>query len=274
MIENIERIGRFTSSEIAALTTLDRLKTGFGKPALTYIEEKNIERRLGRSLGTETNARPLSWGKCLEPYVFDNLLGIEYSYESDKTLVHSSIPFWSGSPDGRKFDNGGTVVDTKCPYTLKSFCQLVQPLYDGLKGMDAINVLRTNHKDGETYYWQLVSNAILTNSQYAELIVFCPYKEELPAIKQMADGEPNFYFIWAAIENELPYLPDGGYYKNLNVIRFEVPESDKEALTENVIKAGKLLIPFGGQTPDVLIAHHDEELDATIVEREVSNQNS
>ncbi len=40
----------------------------------------------------------------------------------------------------------------------------------------------------------------------------------------------------------MPYLIEGGHYKNLNIIRFEVSEEDKKALTERVIKAGKMLI--------------------------------
>lgn len=40
MVEEIKRIGRFTSSQIWKLTTKDRTGKSFGAPALTYIEEK------------------------------------------------------------------------------------------------------------------------------------------------------------------------------------------------------------------------------------------
>lgn len=245
MINNIARRGNFTSSEVVALTKFAKDGKSFGAPAITYIEEKNMERRLGRSIDSESNAKPLVWGKLLEGYWFE-LLGLEYTLSSTETDVHPTIKCWSGSKDGIKTD---TVIDIKSPITLKSFCQLVDPLYNGLIGMDAMNAVRESHKDGEKYYWQLVSNSILNNTRYAELIVGVPYQSEIPAVKLLADGNPNCYWIAMAEEDELPFIPDGGYYKNLNIIRFEVPREDKEFLTNQVIKASKMLINNPSQIP-------------------------
>ena len=44
---NLQRTGRFTSGSIARLMSLGRDNISFGKPAFTYIAEKNMERRLG-----------------------------------------------------------------------------------------------------------------------------------------------------------------------------------------------------------------------------------
>jgi hypothetical protein len=266
MINNKLRIGNFTSSEIVALTKKDKKGTGFGAPAITYIEETNMERRLGRSLTDEVNARPLIWGKLLEPRVF-NLLGLEYVLTSQDTSQHPTIPYWSGSKDGIKHDPGKTVMDIKCPMTLKSFCQLVQPLYDGLTGLDAMNAVRENHKDGDKYYWQLVSNACIENTRFAELIVYMPYYSELADIRMMVqniagDQMAKHYWIAMANEDELPFLLEDGYYKNINIIRFEVPESDKKLLTELVKKGGEMLI----NEPSVIVAQHDAEVSATIIE--------
>jgi len=246
--QNKLRVGNFTSSEIVALTKNGKAKDTLGVPAYTYIEECNFERRLCRSLDTESNARPLSWGKLVESRVF-NLLGIEYQLVSHETIQHPEIDYWSGSPDANKFDDGKTIVDIKCPITLKSFCQLVQcqHLYGVDEGLSKINHIRAEHKDGEKYYWQLVSNAILTNSKYAELIVYCPYKSELEEIREMVqlmDGESQSKYGWInwANDDELPWLPDGGYYKNINVIRFEVPQVDKDFLKSRVLQCGALLI--------------------------------
>jgi|SRR6185312_13762096 len=258
ILQNINRNGNFSSSEIFALNTLSRDKKSFGAPALTYIKKKNQERRLGRSIQTESNARPLTWGKTLEARVFD-LLGLEYSLLSLETIVHPKYNFWCGSADGKKEN---TIIDIKCPITLDSFCDLVDPLYDGLVGIDAMNQIRDNHKSGEQYYWQLVSNAILNNCDYAELIVYMPYASEITEIKKEVDGIPNCYWIAMAGEDELPFIKDGGFYKNLNIIRFEVPEEDKTLLTENVIKAGKMLVDH----PSVVIAQYDSETNATIIE--------
>jgi len=66
------RIGNITSSEGAvAVMSNGKAKGSFGAPALTYIEECNFERRLGRSIETESNARPLTWGKFIEGRVLN-----------------------------------------------------------------------------------------------------------------------------------------------------------------------------------------------------------
>jgi hypothetical protein len=246
MLHNSERIGSFTSSEIVALTCLAKDKKSLGKPALTYIEETNYERKLGRSISDETNAKPLTWGNLVESHVF-NLLGPDYIPTSGKTDVHPIFSFWAGSKDGIKRDEGKTVFDIKSPITLKSFCQLVDPLYNGFDGMEAMNIIRDTHKDGEKYYWQIVSNSILCGAKYGELIPYMPYKSELEDIRLLAmnaSGEEIAKYSWIqfAREDELPFLIDGGYYKNLNKIRFEIPREDINFLTGKVIEAGKLLI--------------------------------
>lgn len=240
MINNQPRIGNFTSSEIVSLTKKAKDGKSFGAPALTYIAEANMERRLSRSLTDEVNARPLTWGKLLERRPFD-LLGLEYSLTSTETFVHPSIPYWAGSPDGFKHTTK-TVIDIKCPITLKSFCQLVDA---GLAG--GIEQIREDHKDGEKYYWQLVSNAIITGAEWAELIPYMPYKSELEEIRLMAGSVDaadlsKHYWIAMAGDDDLPYLLDDGYYKNVNVFSFKVPEADKQLLTDCVLRAGKMLI--------------------------------
>lgn len=286
MLNNINRIGNFTSSKIVALTSWGSrpmteeelieykkenpksqkktIKCWPGEAALTYIEERNMERRLGCSLETESNARSLSWGSLCEK-VADEMNGISYTFCSNQTQVHPEISCWSGSPD---YLNEDTVGDYKCPTSRKSFIQLVQPLYDGLTGLAAMNKVRETHPEGETYYWQLVSNAIIFNKRYAELSPFMPYKSQLPDIQMLADGIPNCYWIANALAEELPYLPDGGYYKNFNKIRFEVPEEDKIYLIALVIQSSERLIPpfASGAVSDPFIASYDPEVKSIIIE--------
>lgn len=248
---NEARVGNFTSSEISALLAKGKQAEGFGAPAITYISDKRMERLLGRSINSEVNARPLTWGKVLEQRVFQ-LLGLDYTYTSTETDVHPTIPYWSGSKDGTRERGERAVIDIKCPMTLKSFCQLVMPLYCGLEGGEAMDAIRNGfeydgikyekHKSADDYYWQLVSNAIINGCDWAELIVYMPYHSELSDVKALAEDNPNGSWIFFALENELPYLNDGGYFKNINVIRFEIPQSDKDLLTEAVMKAGKLLM--------------------------------
>lgn len=224
ILKNTLRVGNFTSSEIHRLM-------GTKKVAETYIKEKNFERKLGRSLGTESEARPLLWGKTIEHRAFEQL-GIDYLLNSQETKQHPVVSFWSGSSDGIKHDEGKTVIDIKCPFTLKSFCELVE--------CETIEQLRDNHKDGDKYFWQLVSNAIINECEYAELIVYVPYLSELEEIR--TDAEDNgIKFIMYASQEELPYLLDGGHYKNINILRFKVSDQHKIELYNNVVTYGKLL---------------------------------
>lgn len=252
---NTSRVGNFTSSEIYKLMSMGKrpmtdeelaarpksgtgskttlVDDGFGESALTYIDEKRTERKLGRSLNEDISARPLEWGKYIERRAFFQL-GFDYDLTSKITLVHPTIDCWAGSPDG---SNENTVIDIKCPYTIKSFCTF--------SDCSTIEQVREKHRDGEKFYWQLVSNAILTNKNHAELVCYLPFKSELAEIKNSIDeyeGDQNkIAWIHFAPDEDLPYLMDDGGYKNLHIIRFEVPQQDKKRLTHRVELAARLL---------------------------------
>ena len=245
MNNSITRIGNLTSSEIHRLTTKNRKGDGFGAPALEYIEETNMKRLLGRSLNADMSSRPTSWGNICEAIVFEKL-GLDFTYSSQLTDIHPTIPYWVGSKDGTREGTERAIIEIKCPFTLKSFCQLVMPLYRNpeMAGIEVMNAIRAEHKDGDKYYYQCVSNAIINGCDFAELIIFCPYKSELAEILALAEGNPDYKWLSYASEGELPYLKDGGYFRNLNTIRFEIPQADKDFLTECVTKAGELLIPY------------------------------
>lgn len=237
------RNGNFTSSEIFRLMKPGKAKGSFSVDADTYIQECNRERRLMRSIEVQTDARPLSWGKCVEKRAFD-VLGLEYTLCSDKTIQHPDIPWWCGSPDAITIE---IVSDLKCPLTLTSFCQMVDPYYEGKNLIHealTIEAVRENHRDGDKFFWQIVSNAVLTGKKKGQLIVYVPYLDELDEIKTIADGNPDYYWIWAAEAEKLPYLIKGGHYKNINVIEFDITDRDVNALTTRVIECGEMLIPF------------------------------
>lgn len=268
------RTGNFNSSTISALLAMGsremtpeeledhkklfpkskkkNIESWPGEAALTYIEECNMERRLGRTLDNEINSKETTWGNLVEEYVFDQL-SLEYSTISKQTIVHPDYDFWSGTPDSICYGQENTVVDIKSPFTLKSFCQLVDSWHRG-----GIQAIRDTHKQGDKYYYQIVSNACLTGCNWGELIVFVPYKSELEAIKKLAaiNGGAVSWLNYAT-DNDIPWLPDGGHYKSLNKFRFPIPEEDKTALTNRVIEAGKLLVK------PQLIAVSFEEFKAT-----------
>lgn len=239
ILNNKDRIGNFTSSEIYKLMSNGKAKDSLGKPALTYIQEKNYERWLGCSLGIETNAKPLTWGKHLESRVFD-LLGIEYTIHSHDTIKHKDIDCWSGSADCIKVTDVRTVIDIKCPFTRKAFCEM--------------NDLRTPMDLMEyapEYYWQLVSNSIINDCTHAELVVYMPYLSELEEIRESTGGidtiDKSLAWINFSENEELPHIPDGGHYGNIFILNFEVSQADKEALTNRVEFASKSLVERGNK---------------------------
>lgn len=225
------RYGNFTSSCISALMSNDRSGKEPGKPFFTYVAEKQMEIRLGRDLQGDTGGRECTWGLLVERRAFE-LLSTDYKPVSKDTVLHPKIKHWAGTPD---LLTDSSVADIKCPFTLKSFCQMVDTEGDYHK----LKYVKPE------YTWQLVSNAILTGKNEAELIVYVPYASELEEIREMVsnyEGDQNkvAWINWAN-DNELPYLLDGGYYKNLNIFSFEIPQKDKDALTERVQKAIHLL---------------------------------
>lgn len=217
------RHGNFSSSEIHKLMTNGKSEL-FGKPALTYIEEKRFEMRLGRAIKNEHADRDALWGTLVETYVNDSHVGLDFKLASTERLAHSEIPHWTGAPDLISDD---CVGDIKCPQ-LKNFCVLSEICLAG-------DVFELKTSFPAYYFWQLVSNAILTDVDYAELIVFCPYQRELEAIRQMAfEADGKFKWIFYASDDELAYLPENSFYKNVARLRWKVAETDKQALTDRV----------------------------------------
>jgi hypothetical protein len=281
------RNGNFNSSEIVALTDLgqrdmtpeelaarpktgegSRTKTaperdGFGDKAMTFIHECNMERRLNKSVSTEATARALSWGRLLEVYLHSKL-GTNYEYFSDVTHQHPAISYWVGTADFKNHkvtDSRPTakaIVDSKCPWTPKSFCQLVDPWYAGKRGMEYWDAIRNGwtdskgdrhkkHDDAEKYFWQITSNSCIYNCTDGELIVYMPYKSDLDDIRTLASkmgADSEFFWIWNQTDDQLPHLVNDGYYKDINIFRFEIPVETKIFLHKRVVLAGKKLIEY------------------------------
>lgn len=265
-----KRIGNITSSEIVALTTFGRRdmtedelveykkeyskgtrKTidTYGTSFYTYVEECIMERFFKNNLENESEVKAFSWGKLCEQIVHDKL-PTDYIMQSEATEVHPTILEWCGTPDGTKQKNGicDTVTDIKCPLTRKGFYNLVKFLYDfdglnvtkkkNIDGNEVINLIRKQSKEGEKYFWQLVSNACILGAKYAELIVFMPYFEEIEQIKDYNRTlEKPYWQIENAKDTELPYLYKESGIDSVNIIRFEVKEEYKLFLTNRVEKA-------------------------------------
>ena len=96
-MEKLERFGNFSSSEIWKLTTNGKEKGSFGKPALTYIDEKQMEMRLGRPLSIEHGAKETAWGILVENRVHE-LLPMNYKLSTTQRLQHPKIQHLSSKP--------------------------------------------------------------------------------------------------------------------------------------------------------------------------------
>lgn len=235
----VKRIGRFTSSNIWKLTTLNAKKDGFGAPALTYIQERKAERFLGRSVDVGAHSQAIIWGKIMEHFCNEFELSLEYSLCSKETKEHPKYKFWSGSQDAIKTK---TACEIKCYYP-KAFFEFTQSLLT-----EDLETIKKNHKEE---YWQVVSNAIILGFKKAELIAYTPSESQLIEIRKQIEEtnvlerlgiEPwEARFIVERPLHELPYIPDGIVYPNFVTCEFDIPKSDIDFLTECVINAETLL---------------------------------
>lgn len=208
-----------------------RGKDDIGKPFYNYVQEKVWENRTGREITKTSNARPLAWGQFMEGVAFEKM-DLKYDLVSKERIVHPDLP-WSGMPDLRV---QGLIGDIKNPWTIKSFCALVDSISQG------VEAFKENHKE---YYWQLGSNAALAEVDRVLIAVHVPYKDELEGIRERADywsGDQNeVAFVGWAPDEHLPYILRDHYYKDLNLFEFEFPKKDIDALTARVELAAKEL---------------------------------
>jgi hypothetical protein len=225
---------KFTSSKIQALTTNGRVKGEVGKPFNTYVKNVKMERKLKRRLDAPMWSKPTSWGNLCELYLYSEMLSLNYQPCHNVSIQHPTIECYSGTPDAVNHVEN-TVVDIKSPYTMRSFCTFAE--------CDSIDDVRNMHDDGEKYYWQLVSNAILTGKDKAELIIYTPTEEEMPKLFEFVQelNDPDFNWILNEPMDRLPFIPKGSEYANVLYFIFRVPQVDKDLLLERINLAATLL---------------------------------
>jgi hypothetical protein len=242
MIDNIERIGNFTSSNVFRLCA-STVKGEVTAAFYTYVQEKMFERSLGRSLEMGAYSQAMAWGNFLEKRVNDNL-GNAYIMVHKQTNVHPVHKFWTGSPD---FDcpTLRKIAELKC-FEPKNFASYVTALLT-----EDLSVIKKEHPKE---YWQIVSNACIKGYSKGEAIVYMPYAHEMEQIRELAQDPEylselgvspedswKFRFIVEKSNSQLAVLPDNSKFLNLNKFEFEIPEEDKLFLTKRVIDANKLI---------------------------------
>lgn len=239
MIENKERIGNFTSSNIYKLCA----SLASGKPSsayFTYIEEKIFERRMKRSLEMGAYGQSMAWGKFLEKRVNDNL-PFGYQMLHKTTKVHPKFNYVSGSVDFLVPEV--KVAELKC-FEPKSFASYVSALMTG-----DLELIKKEHPKE---FWQMLNNSQIHKTPKMEAIVYMPYESEMEEIRELAEN-PEYLneigmmpwevrFIAEKPISHLAVLPNDSVFKNLNIFEFDVPIEDVVFLNKRIIDAGKLLL--------------------------------
>lgn len=238
------RTATFSSSSAWKLMTRAKNGIDFGAPALKYIKQTRQEMKLGRSIRNDFEAKQTSWGTFLESRVFKKLLDSSYQdVTHDGRLVHPIIKHYTGVPDFLK--DLDTVADCKCPFNPEKFCDKMEALQD---------YGRFKEEFPEDF-WQLISNTVLLRAngidiKYIESINYMPYLSELPEIRSSAEGEKSMRWLEYTEDNGLPWLPDGGHYKNINVVRFTPMERDIDEWVDTIRRSVDVLL--GVQTPQII----------------------
>ena len=235
---------RFTSSKTHEMASFARNKVDPGAPFATRVEEVFLARIADRTLEVNPYSRSMAWGEWCERFAFEQL-GMEWKLESRIQYTHEKFPeWWSGRPDVIKVTKGvRTVADIKCP-EIKNFALWSEFFLNDWEHDVKVEYMK-GHKDLKKYYWQLVSNAILTDSEFCQLIIYLPTPLQLQEIQDAAndiDEEtllPNrriwdYKFIADSSPNRLPFLPSTSKLKPLCSLVFKPPQSDREFLFDRI----------------------------------------
>lgn len=199
--------------------TNGRAKDSFGAPFYSYIQEKRWEKMAGRQLNNDSHSSAQDWGNMCEQIAFEKM-GLEYKIVSKTRYKHDTLP-WSGCPDLLTED---TVGDIKCPWTLNAFFKI----YDrGDKSLKEVV---------PEYYWQLVSNALLTGRNKCELVIFMPQQKSIEYIQDYSQ-EKGYYF-YKKVLSELPWTVD---LPEITKIQFELDDNDAAHLEDRIRAATEIL---------------------------------
>lgn len=227
-----QRLGKFTASEIGRLLKKGRSKSDyFGDGAMSYIHEKIAELITGQPTKDLTGLSALEWGNAHEFEALEMLRGIIEEplgiYGGSNQKFFPYNEYSGGSPDG---ETPTKIIEVKCP---------INPAIHAatLIASKQINPelwLKQNKAD---YYAQLQFNMMCREKELGLFVSYDPrpikYEHKIAIIEVTAD---------VALQSEI---------------------------SERIIRAGEIVSAaletlFSNQS--ILIAHHDNEVNTTIVE--------
>lgn len=248
MLDNTKRFGKITSSKAYLLDSLNAKKNDFGAGAITYLNEKATERRIGRSVNLNKGNNTTIWGHVAEYYCERFHFDFDYKVCSRITLEHHVYEFWGGTPDFIKNDYVG---DIKCfePLHFGKLSYLIAKIKDGKKSLDDFK------SEEKEIYWQIVSNACITGLDKGMVSLYIPTLEQLEIIREeIYNGDISnilnidpykLRFIYESPIDNLPWI-DTEKHENYIEFEFDIPKEDKEYLTELVIKANNKINEING----------------------------
>lgn len=242
MNNKANRVARLTSSKISVLLVKGDGKYGFGKGAITYLNQKLMELDLGRGITLPVNKWEMNWGKLWEVWVHWQL-GSEYELIIDRTTINPKMPWHSGSEDFQVKIEGGCISELKC-YQLENFYK-----YSKCLQKQNIQLFKELFPDE---FWQIVSNSLIHKTKFGEAIAFMPTEENLIEMRQMVeetdyiekhikDDPFKYRFVVDRDLWDLPFIPSHSDFPSMTKFRFEVPIDDKILLTKKLMDANKYL---------------------------------
>lgn len=157
------RKGKITSSEISKILGEGKAKGDLlGATAKSYLMSRVSEKLGGFTERTENKAT--KWGTAMEPEaikMFEN----KFNVEVEEAPFIEFMKHYGGSPDGLIGYNG--LIEVKSPYnSTNHFSYLL------IKSVEDFKRIKPE------YYWQCVSNIIVTGRAYCTFITFDPRVEQ------------------------------------------------------------------------------------------------
>lgn len=229
-----ERLGKFSASEIGKLMVKGRGKDQyFGDGAVTYIESRAAEIFNQEPVSDLEGMKAIEWGNQHEgqaAFLFAEKKGVEVKYfgkENPKFYPYEPVKQWAGgSPDGI-IPVEKSVFEIKCPEVSTHHIK-----YWRMKCGEDLKDVKP------LYYAQLQFNMMCTGFKIGYFISYDP---------RPLSREVQLKIL------EVPY--DAAYCKELD-----------ERLKKAVVLLREIIFQDVLGNPPVIIAAHDKEVNATIIE--------
>lgn len=153
------RKGKITSSEISKILGEGKAKGDLlGATAKSYLMSRVSEKLGGFTERTENKAT--KWGTAMEPEAI-KMFEKKFNVEVEEAPFIEFMRHYGGSPDGLIGYDG--LIEVKSPYnSTNHFSYLL------IKSVEDFKRIKSE------YYWQCVSNIIVTGRSYCTFITFDP----------------------------------------------------------------------------------------------------